>query len=143
MKQLAASVLVLAAVSACATAPENIRPAYVPAAQYAGQDCTRIASEMSRVLIRAEELSVKQRRERQKDQVALGVALVVFAPAALFMIGSDQSGELATLKGQFQALADLGQEQQCPGLPAVAVPTSAVASPAVAVPPSRNNRNRR
>lgn len=130
----------LAMLTACATAPENIRPAYVPKAQYAGAQCVQIASEMSRVLVRAEELAVKQRRERQKDQVALGIALVAFAPAALFMIGSDQSTELATLKGQFQALADLGQERRCAGLPAVAEPTAAVASPAVAVPPGPRPR---
>lgn len=143
MRRSILGAVALAALSACATAPENVRPAYIPTAQYAGRECSQIASEMSRVLVRAEELAVKQRRERQKDQVALGVALVVFAPAALFMIGSDQSAELATLKGQFQSLADLGQEKQCTGLPAVAVPTAAVASPAVAVPPGRSRPNRR
>ena len=142
MKAAILSVAV-AGLSACATAPENIRPAYVPTALYAGQECGQIAAEMSRVLVRAEEVSDKQRRERRKDQVALGAAVLVFAPAALFMIGGDQSAELATLKGQFHSLAVLGQERQCAGLPAVAVPTAAVASPVVAVPPGRADGRRR
>jgi arginase family enzyme len=105
--------LAAASLAACATAPEDIRAAYVSPAQYASYDCAQIAAEASRVATKAEELSGKQRAERSKDQAAAGVGLVLFAPAALFMIGGDHKQEIATLKGQNEALKEAAASKNC------------------------------
>ena len=111
--KLAALALATAAMSACAAAPEDIRAAYVSPAQYQGLDCTQIAAEASRISMRASELASKQRAERQKDQAAAGVGLILFAPAALFMIGGDNKEEIANLKGQNEALKEVAAQKRC------------------------------
>ena len=114
MKRVAIVAAVCGLLSACATASQDIAPTYVSPMQYSGMTCEQIAVEVNRVQLRATELSGKQDRERQKDQAALGVGLILFAPAALFMIGGDHKGEIATLKGQHNALRDAAAQKSCP-----------------------------
>jgi len=110
----AAALAVTMTLAACATASQDIAPAYVSPVQFSNMSCEQIATEVNRVQLRATELSGKQDRERQKDQAALGVGLILFAPAALFMIGGDHKGEIATLKGQHNALRDVAAQKNCP-----------------------------
>ena len=113
MKSVAVAAAAALMVSACATASADIAPAYVSPVQYSNMTCEQMAAEVNRVQLRATELSGKQDRERTKDQAALGVGLILFAPAALFMIGGDHKGEIATLKGQHNALRDAAAQKGC------------------------------
>ena len=114
MKKIVAALAVCGLLSACATASQDIPASYVSPVQYSGMSCEQIGTEVNRVQLRATELSGKQDRERQKDQAALGVGLILFAPAALFMIGGDHKGEIAQLKGQHNALRDAAAQKSCP-----------------------------
>jgi hypothetical protein len=114
MKTSIAALAVCGLLSACATASQDIAAAYVSPAQYSGMNCEQIGAEVNRVQLRVSELSGKQDKERQKDQAAAGVGLILFAPAALFMIGGDHKGEIAQLKGQHNALRDAAASKSCP-----------------------------
>jgi len=113
VKLIIAVAAICGLLSACATASADIAPAYVSPMQYSNMSCEQMAAEVNRVQLRAAELSGKQDRERTKDQAALGVGLILFAPAALFMIGGDHKGEIATLKGQHNALRDAAAQKNC------------------------------
>jgi hypothetical protein len=61
--------------------------------------------EAQAVSTRAATLSGAQDSQRSKDQVATGVAIVVFWPAAFFVQGDKQNAaELAQMKGQMVAI---------------------------------------
>jgi hypothetical protein len=66
------------------------------------------------VSTRAETLSGVQDSQRTKDQVATGVAIVVFWPAA-FLVGGDKqaAAELAQLKGQLVAIEQASIATKC------------------------------
>lgn len=113
MKKMIAGLAVCGLLSGCATASQDIAPAYVSPAQYSSMSCEQIGAEVNRVQLRVTELSGKQDRERQKDQAAAGVGLILFAPAALFMIGGDHKSEIAQLKGQHNALRDAAAQKRC------------------------------
>lgn len=114
MKKIIAGLTLCGLLSACATASQDIAATYVSPVQYSAMSCEQMAAEVNRVQLRAAELSGKQDRERTKDQAALGVGLILFAPAALFMIGGDHKGEIGQLKGQHNALRDAAAQKKCP-----------------------------
>ena len=113
MKKLLVAVATCAMLGACATASQDIPAVYVSPAQYSSMNCAQIGTEVNRVQLRVTELSGKQDKERQKDQAAAGVGLILFAPAALFMIGGDHKGEIGQLKGQHNALRDAAAQKGC------------------------------
>jgi hypothetical protein len=113
MKSVAVAAAAALMLSACATASQDIAASYVSPVQYSSMTCEQMAAEVNRVQVRAAELSGKQDRERQKDQAALAAGLILFAPAALFMIGGDHKGEIAQLKGQHNALRDAAAQKNC------------------------------
>ena len=70
--------------------------------------------EASRVSARAAQLTGQQSRSRTQDNIATGVALVVFWPAA-FLIGGDdaQTAELGRLKGEMDAIQQASMLKNC------------------------------
>jgi hypothetical protein len=63
---------------------------------------------------RAAQVSGAQDQKRSNDQVATGIAIVVFWPAA-FLVGGDgpQAAELAQLKGQMVAVEQMSIQKKC------------------------------
>jgi hypothetical protein len=63
---------------------------------------------------RATQVSGAQDQKRSNDQVATGIAIVVFWPAA-FLVGGDgpQAAELAQLKGQMVAVEQASIQKKC------------------------------
>ncbi len=102
-----------ASLAACATAPEDVKTAYVSPAEYTGYSCDQIAWRMDRIEHRTAELSRAQRIERQKDQIATGAGLLLFPPAFLLLIGTDKKPELSKLKGQYKALGKSAVDKGC------------------------------
>ena len=88
----------------CATPPNKITATYVSPMEYVALSDEEVIAELNRVSRKLREVSGVQQAEADKDGVALGVGLVLFWPALLFMIGPDEESEIASLKGQYEAL---------------------------------------
>lgn len=98
----------------CASKSSEITPSYVSPIMYQGHTCTQLAQEAEGVSARAAQVSGAQDAKRTSDQVATGVAIVVFWPAA-FLVGGDGSvaAELAQLKGQMVAIEQASIQKKC------------------------------
>lgn len=102
------------ALSACATAPDKIAAQYVSPVQYNSYDCGQIRNELMRISTRVSEVTGHQRRQASNDAWAMGVGLVVFWPALLFLAGgNDKKEELGRLKGEYDALQIVANEKRC------------------------------
>nr|WP_311971819.1 hypothetical protein [Bradyrhizobium diazoefficiens] len=109
------SVAVVATVLAgCASSSSDITATYVSPVQYQQFTCQQLALEAQAVSTRAATLSGAQDSQRTKDQVATGVAVVVFWPAA-FLVGGDKqtAAELAQMKGQLVAIEQASIAKKC------------------------------
>jgi uncharacterized protein YceK len=104
----------LAMLAGCASKSSEITPAYVSPVLYQNYTCTQLAQEAQGVTARAAQVSGAQDQKRTNDQVATGVAIVVFWPAA-FLVGGDgpMSAELAQLKGQMVAIEQASIQKKC------------------------------
>ena len=98
----------------CASKSSEITPAYVSPVLYQNYTCTQLAQEAQGVSARAAQVSGAQDQKRSNDQVATGVAIVVFWPAA-FLVGGDgpMAAELAQLKGQMVAIEQASIQKKC------------------------------
>jgi hypothetical protein len=94
-----------AALCGCATSSSEIMPAYVSPVAFQNYTCQQLALEAQSVSTTAATLSGVQDSQRTKDQVATGVAIVVFWPIAFFVVGDKQTAaELAQMRGQMVAI---------------------------------------
>jgi hypothetical protein len=103
----------------CATAPSNISASYVSPLQYQNSNCDQLQMELTKINQKVVEVSNSQQNAATKDAVALGVGLVLFWPALIFMIGGDRKEELANLKGQYEALECVSIQKECEFVPAL------------------------
>ena len=102
------------ALAACATPPEKIEAAYVSPIVYEEYTCDQIAQEAARVSDRATQALGIQKKKSQGDAVKVGVALVLFWPAALFVDGKGANEhEVARLKGEMDALERVSIQKEC------------------------------
>jgi uncharacterized protein YceK len=103
-----------AVLSGCASKSSEITPTYVSPIMYQGHTCKQLAQEAEGVSARAVQVSGAQDAKRTNDQVATGVAIVVFWPAA-FLVGGDgpMAAELAQLKGQMVAIEQASIQKKC------------------------------
>lgn len=107
-------VALCAALVGCASSSADVAPAYVWPVAYQSYTCQQLALEAQAVSTRAATLSGVQDSQRSKDQVATGVAIVVFWPAAFFVQGDKQNaGELAQMKGQMVAIEQASIARKC------------------------------
>jgi hypothetical protein len=68
--------------------------------------------EAQAISAKAAELSGVQDQKRTNDQIATGVAIVVFWPAA-FLVGGDGAAQLSQLKGQLNAVEQASIQKKC------------------------------
>jgi hypothetical protein len=101
-------------IAGCASKSNEIAPSYVSPMIYQSYTCQQIAMEAQNVSAHAAEVAGAQDDKRTKDQIATGVAVVVFWPAA-FLVGGDgqAAAELARLKGSMQALEQASVMKNC------------------------------
>ena len=110
---------VLAALAAlgaagCASKSSEISAAYVSPFMYSNHTCQQLAMEAQSVSARAATVSGAQDSKRTNDQIATGVAIVVFWPAAFFVGGDGPvAAELAQLKGQMTAIEQASIAKNC------------------------------
>jgi hypothetical protein len=107
-------VLAAVAVAGCASKSSEITPSYVSPIMYQNHTCAQLAAEAQGVSSRAAQVSGAQDQKRTNDQIATGVAIVVFWPAA-FLVGGDgpTAAELAQLKGQMVAIEQASVQKNC------------------------------
>jgi hypothetical protein len=104
----------LVVLGACASRSSDITPAYVSPISFQSYTCAQLGQEAQAVSARAAQVAGAQDQKRTNDQVATGVAIVVFWPAA-FLVGGDGplAAELAQLKGQMVAIEQASNQKKC------------------------------
>lgn len=107
-------VFAAALLAGCASKSSDISPTYVSPIMYQSHSCAQLAQEAQGISARAAQVSGAQDQKRTSDQIATGVAIVVFWPAA-FLVGGDGplSAELANLKGQMVAVEHASIQKNC------------------------------
>jgi hypothetical protein len=114
MRNLGLAAIAALMVAGCASKSSDITPAYVSPVMYQGYTCPQLAQEAQGVSTRAAQVAGAQDQKRSNDQLATGVAIVVFWPAAFFVGGDGPaSAELAQLKGQMNAIEQASIQKKC------------------------------
>jgi hypothetical protein len=98
----------------CASKSSEISPNYVSPMTYQSYNCQQLAAEAEAISAKAVELSGVQDQKRTNDQIATGVAIIVFWPAA-FLVGGDGqvAAQLAQMKGQMNAVEQASIQKKC------------------------------
>ena len=92
----------------------EITPSYISPITYQTYTCQQLGQEAQAISARAAGLSGAQDQKRTSDQIATGVAIVVFWPAAFFVGGDGQvAAELGQLKGQMVAIEQASIQKRC------------------------------
>jgi uncharacterized protein YceK len=114
MRLILLIVIVALSLGGCASKSSEISAAYVSPIPYQSYTCQQLGMEAQAVSVKAAELSGVQDQKRTNDQVATGVAIVVFWPAA-FLVGGDGqvAAQLAQLKGQMNAIEQASIYKKC------------------------------
>lgn len=98
----------------CASSPGGIEPVAVSSSKYSGQSCASLRARGQRISKQALELSGKVHERSTNDAVAMGVALVLFWPAAFFVKGDGpEAEEYAKLVGERQAIETASKKKGC------------------------------
>jgi hypothetical protein len=113
MKQALLAGAMASALMGCATSADKVSPSYVSPLEYSNLDCDQIREELVRVSAHVREVSGVQQRAHKRDEVAMGVGLVIFWPALFFLMEGDRKEELGRLKGQYDALDDAAIRKRC------------------------------
>ena len=112
--RIAPAIVALSLVSGCASQPGKVSAAYVSPTVFESSSCKEIVDERTRIAERVADVAGDQQRKATGDAVAVGVGVIVFWPA-LFLLaaGKDKEAELASLKGNYDALNAAGVKKGC------------------------------
>lgn len=114
MKKVLSSFLALALITGCSTASKDIVPTYVSPLQYSDYDCDQLRAEIIRINTRVNTITGKLDKNRENDNMATGVTMVLFWPAVFFLGGTkEQEAEFARLKGESQAVEQVSIQKKC------------------------------
>jgi hypothetical protein len=101
-------------VSGCAQKADSIKATYVSPIGYERLSCNQLKDEVLRVNKRLSIISGEQASVANKDAVTMGVGVLLFPPALLFMAaGDDQKAEIGNLKGQYDTIRDIATKKNC------------------------------
>jgi hypothetical protein len=114
MKKKTVALLVCLQLSACATQPEQVVGTYVSPATYSSYGCKQIVSERNRVVQKVNELNGVQKKKADSDAAVMGIGMILFWPALFGLAaGSDVEPQLASMKGNYDALTAVGTQKSC------------------------------
>ena len=113
MSKLPAALAILS-IAACAPQPDQVTGTYVSPTTYSSYKCSQLVTERNLVVQKVNELNVAQKRKADNDGTAMAVGMILFWPA-LFFLGSknDVSPQLASMKGNYDALTAAGVSKRC------------------------------
>lgn len=81
---------------------------------FAGMNCTQMNAEATRISQRLTTLTGAQQTAADNDAALTAVSLILFWPAAFFISGgTDNASEIASLRGQAEALASAAAQRGC------------------------------
>lgn len=114
MRSSLVAIVAALTLAACASSSSEITPTYVSPVSYQNHTCQQLALEAQSVSARAAQVAGVQDQQRTNDQIATGVAIVVFWPAAFLVGGNRQAAaELAQLRGQMVAIEQMSIQKRC------------------------------
>ena len=114
MKLFVSAALTCLLLSGCATKPEDIAPSYVSTNNYSNMSCKQLQAEAENVSAAAQQATGAQSKKAGSDAAMMGVGLIVFWPALLFMKGDGASAtNVAELKGQMNAIESVNRQKNC------------------------------
>ena len=99
--------------SACAQSPDSIAPVYVSPVAYSGYSCAQLNAEAARINARLSTATGQQNQQSDNDAAMTAVALILFWPAAFWIGGNDQSGAIAQLRGDAEAVNAAAIARNC------------------------------
>jgi starvation-inducible outer membrane lipoprotein len=105
-KLICASLLVL---TACATAPEKVKPSYVAPSKFSGMSCPGLRHQQNILVAKVNTLSKSQRNARNGDIV--GVALIGLPISSI--AGADKEKELSRARGELLAVGEKIKSRGC------------------------------
>jgi len=98
----------------CASKSADIQASYVSPILYQNLTCEQLALEAQNVSSRAIAASGQQDKKAGQDAAAVGVALVLFWPAAFLAQGDGATAaEVARLKGEMEAIEHASIQKNC------------------------------
>ena len=102
------------ALSACATAPQNIAPTNMSAQPFMGRSCASLASEYNAASSRLQAASQAQEAKANSDAAMTAVSLILFWPA-MFAVQGDNGNEvtIAEAKGRLMAIEEAMMRKGC------------------------------
>ena len=109
-------IMALAIVIGCSTAQRSseVQAVRVSVAPYLKMSCKELATEQNTLIREAESLGATVDSEYRSDKNAELVAWVLFAPAAFFIDGNQESAaKLASIKGQVDAVQEAQKINEC------------------------------
>ena len=103
-----------ALLTGCASSSGSVEPTQVSSTKYGGYSCSSLRVQGQRVSSEALALSGKVDRQAANDAVAMGVALILFWPAALFVKGDGpEADRYAELLGERKAIEAAAKRKGC------------------------------
>jgi hypothetical protein len=100
--------------ASCASSSEDIATAYVSPTQYSSFSCDQLQGELARLNRRKSELAGTLDKAASNDETIAAVSIILFWPAAFALGGNDaQEAEYARLKGEYDAITQIGVEKNC------------------------------
>jgi len=114
-KRVIMSFAAVAALSACASSPDKMQSSYVSPMKYSDFTCKQIGMESENTSRRIQVLYNTLKKEADTDKWQMGVGLLVFWPALVFVEGGDgaEAAEYSRLKGEFEALQSAAVNKSC------------------------------
>jgi hypothetical protein len=109
MKDRCIIALLTLALSSCAQAPEEVRPAYVSMVGYEGWNCRQLGEEQARLQAALTAASAQQNQTRSNDVAGwIFIGLPVGS-----MSGGNVAPEIANYKGQIEAVQQAMIRKSC------------------------------
>ena len=101
-------------ISGCAKPASSIEGQRLSPLRYYNHSCSQIASEMTRVTRRAQDITGYVNERSQYDTLKVATSVVLFWPVVFTLDGdTTESQEYAHLKGEFAALNEASDKKNC------------------------------
>ncbi len=104
-------------VAACASNPDKLGTQQVSSYKYINYNCTQLSMQLDNKNARLSSLYTQLKKERDADEIQVGVGLLLFWPTLLFVEGGDgpEAAEYSRLKGEVQAIQEVMINKSCGG----------------------------